>query len=96
MSKSKAKAVCPFCGSKTDTFIMFRGDVVGCKFCGINAKVTNADHIRCMTDNELAEFLNTFSKGCDYCVMPCKAFCRGRTCLDAWLCWLKDEVSIDS
>lgn len=75
---------------------MFRGDVVGCKFCGIRTKITNLDRIRSMADEELAEFLETLSKGCDYCVMPCKKFCRGRTCVDAWLCWLRDEVKEDS
>ena len=49
--------ICPFCGKETDKFIMFRGDIVGCRYCGISKKQTNADRIRAMTDEELAEFL---------------------------------------
>ena len=50
-----ATGICPFCGKKVDKFIMFRGDVVGCRYCGIHAKQTNADRIRAMTDEELAD-----------------------------------------
>ena len=46
--------ICPFCGKETDKFIMFRGDIVGCRYCGISKKQTNADRIRSMSDEELA------------------------------------------
>ena len=49
--------ICPWCGKKVDKFIMFRGDVVGCRYCGIHTKQTNADRIRSMTDEELAGIL---------------------------------------
>ena len=45
-----ATGICPFCGKTVDKFIMFRGDVVGCRYCGIHTKKTNADRIRAMTD----------------------------------------------
>ena len=50
MSKTR---ICPFCGKETDKWIMFRGDIVGCRYCGIHVKQTNADRLRSMTDEEL-------------------------------------------
>lgn len=51
--------------------------------------MTNADYIRSMTDEELAEFF-TF---CDSCVIfkdECRA--KGYACKQRWIDWLKQEV----
>lgn len=69
--------ICPFCGKETDKFIMFRGDIVGCRYCGINVKQTNADRIRSMTDEELADWLVMNGNGEDY---------------KSWLDWLRQEA----
>ena len=52
---------------------------------------TNADHIRAMTDKELAEWFLKIA------VCPCDAMNDGcalndDTCRQAWLDWLKEEV----
>ena len=49
-------AQCPFCGRETDRFIMFHGTVVGCRYCGVQKKETNADRIRAMSDEELEKW----------------------------------------
>lgn len=56
-------------------------------------KMSNADRIRAMTDEELAEFF-TF---CDSCVIF-KDECRtkGYACKQRWLDWLKEEVDDDT
>lgn len=56
-----ATGICPWCGKEVDEFIMFRGDVVGCRYCGIHTKQTNADRIRTMTDEELAEWASAIT-----------------------------------
>lgn len=59
-------------------------------------KQTNADRIRAMSDEELAEWFDQLTNGCDSC--PNKHDCTysvesfGR-CDDIWLGWLKQEVS---
>lgn len=47
-------------------------------------KSTNADRIRAMTDEELADFMILFS---DYVPNP-----DGRRRKDCWLDWLKQEI----
>lgn len=55
--------------------------------------LTNADKIRAMTDEELAKwFCDKVSCGCE-----CLALCRNcgrndKSCSQAWLNWLKQEV----
>ena len=81
------KGICPWCGKTVDKFIMFRGDVVGCRYCGIHTKQTNADCIREMTDEELAEFIwGVETDGRAY-------GCRGKA---AWLKWLQQEATDES
>ena len=86
--------ICPFCGKKVDKFIMFRGDVVVCRHCGIHTKLTNADRIRAMTDEELDKFLGEVQ-------WDVANYCGGVTQKQeypvpehrgAWLGWLKQEV----
>ena len=60
-----ATGVCPFCGKKVNKVIMFRGDIVGCRYCGIHTKQTNADRLRAMSDEELSEWLAKNDPECD-------------------------------
>ena len=60
---------------------------------------TNADRIRAMTDEELAEWIETIAN-CDSCQYSWSlGKCRGgdgtshATCRLKWLDWLKQEVS---
>lgn len=88
-----ATGICPWCGKTVDKFIMFRGDIVGCRYCGIHTKQTNADKLRSMSDEELA---NRFSeiidcdRGCD--ARKDKCWMSDSTCRLAWLDWLKQEA----
>ena len=61
--------------------------------------MTNADRIRAMTDEELAEYLFDRGNGCEYCYGIC-AFqdeCDGEDhaqefCIEQIVKWLKQEV----
>lgn len=61
--------------------------------------MTNADKIRQMTDEELAVFFNTKTLGLtSVCDVPCEIYdatghCFVGECYDAFLKWLKQEVS---
>lgn len=51
---------------------------------------TNADRIRAMTDEDMAEFIKNLrfkNGGC-----PNDTKCEMRNCYDCWLNWLKQEV----
>ena len=55
---------------------------------------TNADRIRSMSDEELASLFGVWVADCDNNDVPCKEYCSYyKSCGDAWLAWLKDEVS---
>ena len=59
------------------------------------AKVTNADRIRAMTDEELASLFEGWVQDCGCNAVPCQETCTlfdGKTCLERWLEWLKQEV----
>ena len=54
---------------------------------------TNADRIRSMTDEELAEFMRPWDSGCPRWKenpLPCSDW---DNCGECWLKWLKEEVS---
>lgn len=52
---------------------------------------TNADRIRAMTDEELAEFLQKNRGGCK--ALTTKSYvCDNTDCKACWLDWLKQEV----
>lgn len=56
--------------------------------------MTNADRIRSMSDEELASLFGAWDADCDNNDVPCKEYCSYyKSCGDAWLAWLKDEVS---
>ena len=51
---------------------------------------TNADRIRAMSDDELAEFLSPMA-GCRRCPVGCNRY--QNNCVDIWLDWLRQEVT---
>ena len=60
-------------------------------------RMTYADRIRAMTDEEVAKWFDNMVSNCDGNDVPCRAFCpaniNGSTdCRTAWLNWLKQEV----
>ena len=60
-------------------------------------KKTNAERIRNMTDEELAEFIAIQHTECCYCKIVTDCFEQNDgDCSKAWLEWLKQEVSDDS
>ena len=55
-------------------------------------KMSNADRIRAMSDEELAEFMRPLDSGCPRWKenpLPCSDW---DNCGDCWLKWLKEEV----
>lgn len=57
--------------------------------------MSNADKIRKMNDEELAEFMENFDKtgGCDMCSAAYQCKCNGISkCKDGYLGWLQSEV----
>ena len=54
------------------------------------ASITNADRIRSMADEKLAEYLGGIAE----CHRGCKLDC-GDSCIGAWLGWLRQVVEPD-
>lgn len=52
---------------------------------------TNADRIRAMTDEELAEKISIIAH-CMYCPIRCGIFGTLEECKDMWLSWLRSPV----
>ena len=61
---------------------------------GIVEPKTNADRIRSMSDEELAEFIFEVIKGHIHRGIKCE-ICKRNDCVPCWLDWLKQEVSDD-
>ena len=53
--------------------------------------LTNADRIRNMTDEELAERLSRMAH-CLYCPVKCGIFYTEEECKAKWLSWLRSQV----
>lgn len=53
---------------------------------------TNADRIRNMTDEELAEKISRMAPHCVYCPIKCGIFCTEEECKAKWLSWLRSPV----
>ena len=53
--------------------------------------ITNADRLRSMSDEELAEMFNTMN-GIDRCCPNNGAHNCRESCMECWLDWLKQEV----
>lgn len=55
--------------------------------------MTNADRIRSMSDEELAELLNRVKQPCDYCQLAVVAgACTETLCDDAMMKWLEQPA----
>ena len=82
---------CPNCGSVSKIIWDSKNDTSTCFGCGWKStRPTNADHIRSMTDEELAEFLGRVKRPCDYCKLARVAgACTETLCDDAMENWLK-------
>lgn len=57
----------------------------------VYVKATNADRIRNMPDEELAEWINT-KNTCDQCAYEPKSVCMKEPCVNGILKWLQSEV----
>lgn len=53
--------------------------------------MTNADRIRNMTDEEMAERISRMAH-CVYCPVKCGIFCTEEECKAKWLSWLRSPV----
>ena len=79
----------PYCQNKGGNFIEPK-DCENCEHYHSKYKKTNANHIRSMTDEELAEFLTEY-----HCVYKAP-HCMETNCTQCWLNWLKKEASNDN
>lgn len=66
------------------------GDCIGF----VPKTMTNADRIRSMTDEELAEFIEGAMCPPQCCVKRVYE-CQKNECVPCWLAWLKEEVKHD-
>ena len=67
--------------------------ILGCDL-GESKIITNADRIRAMTDEELADWISNQGVDCAYCRIEslCYEECKCADCDKAWLKWLKQEA----
>jgi len=61
--------------------------------------MTNIENLRMMTAEELAQWIDTRTNGCDAC--PLKRKClydeeKCGMCADLWLDWLREEAKEDT
>ena len=68
-----------------------------CDYCNgrgvLRVPMTNADRIRDMSDEELAEFLGRIKEPCDYCqLVVTTGACTETLCDDAMMKWLQQSV----
>lgn len=63
--------------------------------CRCDSRHTNADRIRNMPDEELAEFLDIVEQdgiSSQYADVPCDCCCENTECSKCWKEWLQSEV----
>lgn len=63
--------------------------------CRCDSKHTNADRIRKMSDEELAEFLDIVGEdgiSSQYADVPCDCCCEKTECSKCWKDWLQSEA----
>lgn len=63
--------------------------------CRCDSKQTNADRIRNMSDEELAEFLDIVGEdgiSSQYADVPCDCCCEKTECSKCWKDWLQSEA----
>ena len=88
-------AYCKVDGKLIHPIMIVRGQGRGPAYnCKKREKITNADRIRAMSDEEMASLFGVWVADCDNNDVPCKEYCSYyKSCGDAWLAWLKAEVS---
>ena len=59
--------------------------------CRCDSRQTNADRIRNMSDEELAEWINT-KNTCEQCVYEPESVCMKEPCVNGVLHWLQSEA----
>ena len=71
--------------------------IVCCDFEENPKVITNADRIRSMTDEELAEWM-AINTDCFNCKIKNKNICSldDGTCTEEWRFWLKSPVEVDN
>lgn len=83
----------------SEKFYIFTGEELYCVGIVIdnnNKPKTNADRIRAMRDEQLAEFIGRVKEPCDYCQLATvMGACTESLCDDAMLKWLKHPVEED-
>lgn len=62
--------------------------------CRCDSKHTNADRIRNMSDEELAEWINT-KDACGQCAYELESLCMEEPCTNGILKWLQSEVKVE-
>lgn len=63
--------------------------------CRCDSRMTNADRIRNMSDEELAEFLDIVGEdgiSSQYADVPCDCCCEKTECSKCWKDWLQSEA----
>ena len=84
-------------GAKNKPRVDCCGDERHCLFYSDRRKakaVTNADRIRAMSDEELAEWLGQYGERSFACTGLGACDCQ-TTCRECWLDWLRQEVTDD-
>ena len=89
-------SICPKCAYLIICDARRKDSIVECE--DYKSKVqTNAERIRAMTDEELAEWIaETKITGCPGELTYKETMCDVESCVDCWLDWLKQEVNNDS
>ena len=82
-------------GCKPDLFSSFADNLLqnGVTFAKDTNVLTNADRIRAMTDEELAEFLNSTEVCDNQPLIKCRTASNGK-CIACTLDWLKQPVEV--
>ena len=84
---------CKECYNMDCIFVTGEREDIDTSECADFRSMTNADRIRSMTDEELAEFMRPWNSGCPRWKenpLPCSDW---DNCGECWLKWLKEEVS---
>lgn len=85
---------CDTCRYKNDCFVFDKEQMEKCKAYEPEKKMTNADRIRAMSDEELAAHMwNKF--GCPDGRNHTTYDCIGNSCKDCWLDWLRQPAEED-
>lgn len=91
-----SKSICDKCVYKTFCNLGIETIITGCSRFKLKKPLTNADRIRAMSDEELAEWM-AINTDCFYCKIKNKNICSldEGTCTEEWRFWLKSPVEQD-